>query len=157
LGEGFPLPPFYLDKHKRLLKILREFRDNEEGYGVVLAEFESFLNLEEESLKYRAMAFDVMRTAALENPRDLRYEQYIRKLVERLLSYDDIKDKLVADFEFLFGEYFYLEHIYPISLIFWRALERLGAKGSMERIRKEILSSNVGEWIRRAEDLGILP
>jgi hypothetical protein len=63
----------------------------------------------------------------------------------------------VADFEFLFGEYFYLEHIYPISLIFWRALERLGAKGSMERIRREILSSNVGEWIKRAEDLGILP
>jgi hypothetical protein len=157
LGEGFPLPPFYLDKHKRLLKLLREFRDNEEGYGVVLAEFESFLNLEEERLRYRAMAFDVMRTAALENPRDLRYEPYIRKLVERLLSYDDIKDKLVADFEFLFGEYFYLEHIYSISLIFWRALERLGAKGSMERIRKEILSSNVGEWIKRAEDLGILP
>lgn len=157
MGEGFPLPPFYLDKHKRLLKLLREFRDNEEGYGVVLAEFESFLNLEEERLRYRAMAFDVMRTAALENPRDLRYEPYIRKLVERLLSYDDIKDKLVADFEFLFGEYFYLEHIYSISLIFWRALERLGAKGSMERIRKEILSSNVGEWIKRAEDLGILP
>jgi len=157
LGEGFPLPPFYLDKHKRLLKFLREFRDNEEGYEVVLAEFESFLNLEGESLKYRAMAFDVMRTAALENPRDLRYEPYIRKLVERLLSYDDIKDKLVADFEFLFGEYFYLEHIYPISLIFWGALERLGAKGSMERIKREILSSNVGEWIRRAEDLGILP
>jgi hypothetical protein len=102
------------------------------------------------------MAFDVMRTSALENPRDLRYEPYIRKLVERLLSYDNIKDKLVADFEFLFGEYFYLEHIYPISLIFWRALERLGAKGSMERIRREILSSNVGEWIKRAEDLGDL-
>jgi hypothetical protein len=157
LGEGFPLPPFYLDKHKRLLKLLREFRDKEEGYEVVLEEFEKFLNLEEESLKYRAMAFDVMRTAALENPRDLRYEPYIRKLVERLLSYDYIKDKLVADFEFLFGEYFYLEHIYPISLIFWRALERLGAKGSMDRIRREILSSNVGEWIKRAEDLGILP
>jgi hypothetical protein len=157
LGEGKTLPPFYLDKHKRLLKLLREFRDNEEGYGVVLAEFEKFLNLEEERLKYRAMAFDVMRTSALENPRDLRYEPYIRKLVERLLSYDDIKDKLVADFEFLFGEYFYLEHIYPISLIFWRALEILGAKGSMERIRREILSSNVGEWIKRAEDLGILP
>ncbi len=157
MGEGFPLPPFYLDKHKRLLKLLREFRDNEEGYEVVLAEFESFLNVEEESLNYRAMAFDVMRTAALENPRDLRYEPYIRKLIERLLSYDDIKDKLVADFEFLFGEYFYLEHIYPISLIFWRALERLGAKDSMERIRREILSSNVGEWIKRAEDLGILP
>jgi hypothetical protein len=77
--------------------------------------------------------------------------------LKRLLSYDDIKDKLVADFEFLFGEYFYLEHIYPISLIFWKALERLGAKGSMERIRREILSSNVGEWIKRAEDLGILP
>ena len=88
MGEGKTLPPFYLDKHKRLLKLLREFRDNEEGYEVVLAEFEKFLNLEEESLRYRAMAFDVMRTSALENPRDLRYEPYIRKLVERLLSYD---------------------------------------------------------------------
>jgi len=41
LGEGKTLPPFYLDKHKRLLKLLREFRDNEEGYEVVLEEFES--------------------------------------------------------------------------------------------------------------------
>jgi hypothetical protein len=40
LGEGKTLSPFYLDKHKRLLKLLREFRDNEEGYEVVLAEFE---------------------------------------------------------------------------------------------------------------------
>jgi antitoxin component HigA of HigAB toxin-antitoxin module len=74
LGEGKTLPPFYLDKHKRLLKLLREFRDDEEGYEVVLAEFEKFLNLEEESLKYRAMAFDVMRTSARAEER-IKYKQ----------------------------------------------------------------------------------
>jgi hypothetical protein len=146
-----------MEKHKKLLKLLREFRDNEEGYERVLLEFEKFLSLEDESLNYRAMAFDVMRTAALENPRDLRYKPYIERLVDRLLSYEEIRDKLAADFEFLFGEYFYLEHIYPISLVFWRALEKLGAKDRMERIKRDILSSNTREWINRAEEMGILP
>ncbi len=148
---------FRMDKHKKLLKLLREYRDNEEGYERVILEFEKFLSLEEEPLKYRAMAFDIMRTAALENPRDLRYKPYIERIVARLLSYEEIWDKIKADFEFLFGEYFYLEHIYPISLIFWRALEKLKAEDSMMRIKREIISSGIEDWIKRAEDLGILP
>ncbi|MEO0139686.1 MAG: hypothetical protein ABIL16_02725 [candidate division WOR-3 bacterium] len=158
MGVRVPPAPLLVsfDKHKNLLKLFREFRDNEEKYDKVLKEFENFLNLEEEPITYRAMAFDVLRTAALENPRDLRYEPYIRRLVEKLLRFKTLRKHLIYDFEYLFGEYFYSEHIYPIALIFWNTLNELGAYDSLERIKKEILSSRVEDWINRAKDMGIL-
>ncbi len=139
---------------KRLLKLLREYRDNEEGYEKVLLEFERFLNLKADPLEYRYMAFEVMKFAALENPRDLRYEPYISRLVDKLLSFEEIHPLLIGDFEYLFGEYFYSEHIYPISRVFWEALKKLGSYESLLKLRDEIMMSGNELWINRAKEMG---
>ena len=135
---------------------MREFRDNEEDYGRVLDEFKRFIEMESDPYEYRIMALDVLRTAALENPRDLRYLPYIKLVVDRLLKYGELHKYLINDFEFLFGEFYYLEHIYPISRVFWEALERLGAANSLQRLKREILSSGNKEWISRGEELNLI-